>query len=1008
MSSSLRVTLRLFLLSVLLWLLHSLAAQEAPLRYEMDLTLDDRLHRLSGEIQLHYTNRSADSLPELVFHLWPNAFSSRHSDYARQQLQLGRAEFHFARAEQRGGFDSLSFLLQDRPLAWKPFENQPDLAHILLPEPLPPGDSIILRIPFQLHIPELFGHFGHRGHYYQMTHWYPCPALYDSSGWNTMPYLEIGDVQQEFADYQLRLTLPANYLVAASGELQSDPERIFLQEKQTETERLLQTGFPVNPPTPPSADSLKTILFSASGVPGFAWCAAKDFHLLERQTGPDSLRCQVFFSNQNIKLWRRAPLLLNDAIAHFQKILGPYPFSHITAVESFKPGSFGLDFPMLAVIGEVDSEAELDGFLAHELLQQWFSVRAGIDQRHHSWLSEGLCSYYEDRYLANRYGSEKSQPANSPFPLLTNISLDELAYLYMARRDLDTAPADSAAPASGIHHYINAYAKPTIGFHLLEEYIGQVKFDSAVHLFLRKRPYRHPGPTELQEALESISGKDLNWFFEGLMGSTQKVDYRISRTRRQYGQYRLEVRNRGELALPYQLVGMQDGRIIFSEWQEGSAKKQEILLPQNDYDRLVIDPLNRLPDLYRKNNYYRPHALFPRLHYPKLHFLYGAGRDDKNDLFWVPLIGWNNYDKAMAGLLLYNRTLVPGRLEWAAAPLLGGFFDRIVPVGMGELNYHFYNPAPAVQRLSLGLGLRSFTYDHLPAQDEFLRFLRLNPSLEIELGHRPGSDVRQSLEFRLLYLRQEEARFTDGAFNGTRYQTSLIPQLRYTYRDRSLLSPFSLRIQVEQQDIRYEGVPGDYIKVSLEVKKEWMYEEKKRWGLRFFGGYFTVNTFRDAPQPIRQAFTLSHQGFNDYTFEHNFPARSEQSGLLARQTTGWEGGFKNAPLTDLGRSNQGILALNLYADLPLRLPDLLPLKGYFDLGYAHNPEAAFSNNFLWSGGFYLQYARDAISIYFPLLHAAPLREAYQARSSDTPFSRITFRLDLARLHPWRVLEELEF
>ena len=98
----------------------------------------------------------------------------------------------------------------------------------MLPQPLAPGASITITTPFRVKIPDSFSRFGHVGQSYQITQWYPKPAVYDQKGWHPMPYLDQGEFYSEFGSFDVRLTLPANYVVGATGVLQNPEEQQHL------------------------------------------------------------------------------------------------------------------------------------------------------------------------------------------------------------------------------------------------------------------------------------------------------------------------------------------------------------------------------------------------------------------------------------------------------------------------------------------------------------------------------------------------------------------------------------------------------------------------------------------------------------------------------------------------------------------------------------------------------------------------------------------------------------
>ncbi len=135
---------------------------------------------------------------------------------------------HFATPEQRGYIDSLDFRSNDVKLEWGQDPENPDIGWIKLPKPLATGERITISTPFHVKIPSAsFSRLGHAGQAYYITQWFPKPAVYDREGWHAMPYLTQGEFYSEFGSFDVRITLPANYVVGATGELQNEEEALL-------------------------------------------------------------------------------------------------------------------------------------------------------------------------------------------------------------------------------------------------------------------------------------------------------------------------------------------------------------------------------------------------------------------------------------------------------------------------------------------------------------------------------------------------------------------------------------------------------------------------------------------------------------------------------------------------------------------------------------------------------------------------------------------------------------
>ena len=146
--------------------------------------------------------------------LWPNAYKNGETALAEQQYASGETILKFEGELDRGFIDSLDFHVNDNPVEWDFDKEHIDICRIILPEPLQPGERLAVSTPFRVKIPSgEISRLGHIGQSYQITQWYPKPAVYDKNGWNQMPYLNQGEFYSEYGSFDVSITLPKNYVV---------------------------------------------------------------------------------------------------------------------------------------------------------------------------------------------------------------------------------------------------------------------------------------------------------------------------------------------------------------------------------------------------------------------------------------------------------------------------------------------------------------------------------------------------------------------------------------------------------------------------------------------------------------------------------------------------------------------------------------------------------------------------------------------------------------------------
>ena len=180
---------------------------------------------------IDYTNNSPDTLHYIWFHLWPNAYKNDQTAFSEQMLQLGNTDFYFSDESKRGYINRLDFKINGITANLEDHPQYIDVAKLILPFALLPGQTIKITTPFHEKIPYNFSRGGYIDHTFQITQWYPKPAVYDNRGWHPMPYLEQGEFYSEFGNFRVRITVPKDYIVAATGELQNEDEMKWLHEK---------------------------------------------------------------------------------------------------------------------------------------------------------------------------------------------------------------------------------------------------------------------------------------------------------------------------------------------------------------------------------------------------------------------------------------------------------------------------------------------------------------------------------------------------------------------------------------------------------------------------------------------------------------------------------------------------------------------------------------------------------------------------------------------------------
>jgi hypothetical protein len=507
------------------------------------------------------------------------------------------------------------------------------------------------------------------------------------------------------------------------------------------------------------------------------------------------------------------------------------------------------------------------------------------------------------------------------------------------------------------------------------------------------------------------------------MQTTGQTDYRLLEIEPDTNGFWVRVTNAGDIKGPFPLTALRDGQPLRTEWfLPPHGDSTLIFFREPSATAFRIDHPRDILDVNRRNNYRRTSGFWPGLQPVQVRPFAPFEDAHRATLGVLPWVGWNNYDKTLLGAVLYNPPLPPRRFQYYLAPGVGLGSKRFV--GLADLRWQAFPtrrlnrispPFGWIRRATYGFSAKTFDFDYNRTDDYHSRFYRLVPQARLDLRSRSYT-FQHALEARVLFIGAQSGRYgPDAQFQALDWNRYTVLEGAYEGGQRRLPNPYRYRFAIETQ--RSHDAFGrrlSYGRITGAWRQQVHYAVKRAVTARLFAGMMPNSTHRQLGL-ARGALTLLPQGFNDYRFDEVFLGRTETDGLLARQVSQSDGGFKNAfgaPYADrAGNSNTFVAALNLRADLPLKLPLNLPVKPYFDLGYYDDatPLGAArpaSEQWLWSGGFLLEFFNGRFEVYFPLVNSPVLRDLYRETDGGKYANRITWSVRLDEIEPVQLLENL--
>ena len=456
--------------------------QQADHRISVSLYPGEK--KLDGFQEITYTNNSLDTLRYIYFHLGPNAFRNDRTAFSDQLLINNRTDFYFSKEAGKGYINRLNFQVNGVPAAMEDHPIHQDIIKLILPQPLLPGDSLQISTPFQVKLPAMFSRSGYLKDFFAVANWYPQPAVYDSEGWQEMPYLDQGGYFNETGDYNISITLPDSFHLAAPGTLLS-------------TER---SGAPAN---------TTTYHYSMSDITQFAWFAATQVRMISDTLQLPSgklVNLYSYYHPSSEKTWKNSLTFMKETLRRRSLWHGEYPFSTFTLLDALGAKHItNQSYPGVAVIGQVDNGSDLDVAINQAAGRMWFGETVLVNERKYAWLNEGLNRFYSDRY-------EKSRRKNTPpsrswkarfFPEGMHIAL--LRGLESTRRS-QSIQTVSDSLKQGHFILLNQYKSAWV-LENAEKATGPQLFDSAVTHYMHQYSHRHTAPDAFFNSFELVTGK---------------------------------------------------------------------------------------------------------------------------------------------------------------------------------------------------------------------------------------------------------------------------------------------------------------------------------------------------------------------------------------------------------------------------------------------------------------------------------------------------------------------
>ncbi|MCX6223516.1 MAG: M1 family metallopeptidase [Bacteroidia bacterium] len=507
-------------------------------QYKIKAELDPVSQTVKGEIILDWRNPSRDTVHDLQFHMYLNAFKNARSAFKAQgrTAESGRNDYGFVDIDEirtSQGEDltnRLKFIQPDenlapdkltlpdeKPLAPDMYGKDQTVVSVPLINAVLPDSSIRVKIRFTSKLPKLSFRTGFSKDFFFVAQWFPKLGVYEPAGmryakkggWNTHQFHPNSEFYSNHSLYQVDITLPQEYVVGSGGKLMNKQE----------------------------ADGKQTLSYRAEDIVDFAWTASKDYKVVEDQW--KHVNIKLLIQPEHFYQAERHIKAAKFALEYLENHVGPYPWNHLTIIDppSYGQGAGGMEYTTMITAGTfymLPAQIRLPEMVTvHEFGHAYFMGILASNEFEEPWLDEGVNSYWENRIMDWAYG-EKTSMFGFPFFHIGDVEFSRISWLGGYRPNL-VATFNNSWNFPRNTYGSSVYQKPATMLNTLERMIGQETMDRIFKKYYDRWAFRHPSSHDFVRVVNEVVtesygnrfGENLNWFFDQFLFGTASVDYAI-------------------------------------------------------------------------------------------------------------------------------------------------------------------------------------------------------------------------------------------------------------------------------------------------------------------------------------------------------------------------------------------------------------------------------------------------------------------------------------------------
>jgi aminopeptidase N len=563
---------------------------QQDIEYHINASLDERLEIISGVEKIVYTNNSPDTLFELFFNLYQNAFLKNSYLTDLQNANDVHPKFGYWESQNKG--NEIRSLKVDGLHCRQEIDGS--IMRVALNKPIAPNTKVEIEIDFKTYYSmggdtrrRMKRYIHQNRKHFNGAHWYPRLAVYDRKfKWCTDQHLN-REFYGDFGDYYVNLTFPADYIVEATGLLQNQKEVLpDTLRKKLDLSNYWNLPWDTAVTFHQKIDSgaTKTWRYVAHNVHDFAWIAGPHYRI--HDSTANGFQVVALVLEPHASGWKTAIDFTRNVMDVYQKDIGKYAYPKMVVADC----QDGMEYPMLTMDG--GSEPGYRKLLAHEVGHNWFYGMVNNNETYRAMLDEGFTQFLTVWALESIDGKYIKQ----------NVSKNKLAnkvhehtcsreaniyngYMYDAMRLRDPSLNTHSDGFNGAlgqgGGYGHVYTKTATMLYNLQYVLGDALFLNAMQHYFNQWSFCHPYIEDFRQSIIDYTKVDLNWFFDQWIETSKHIDYKLSKPKLLDSNfnYELKLKRKGEMQMPLDLTfqGKSGNRYHFyipnTWWQKETKAK---------------------------------------------------------------------------------------------------------------------------------------------------------------------------------------------------------------------------------------------------------------------------------------------------------------------------------------------------------------------------------------------------------------------------------------------------